>query len=329
MAPFNSQLNPPNLSLERGSFRENNAPTQFAKTSESLSGKTFIFPPEYASDELLNASSFIVFSCKPKDAAPNYVWFPCPAGITFTDAMQTGTIRESAVVDAISQLMSGQVAEEGLQLSDVAKSAGVMLKSKLGSFGEQLMWRTQIIQNPNQRTTFQGHSVRNFTFTFKFLPRDEKEAQTLRQIFSMCQANLYAKPGAGATEMMYLQYPPKWNIHFIHNGQENKFIPKIYESFLINITTNINEDGSYWHRDGSPKSISLSFSFQETRDLDQKVLLEMDERQGTVKQPERKESPGDTSWVNAIRKKVNSRGQGFLDQARGRGQQVFNRLRNR
>ena len=53
------------------------------------------------------------------------------------------------------------------------------------------------VLNPNMELLFKGPTIRNFSFTFKFTPRFQKEAQTVRTIIKAFKRNM-APEGSGA-----------------------------------------------------------------------------------------------------------------------------------
>lgn len=292
-----------------------------AKNSILAGGSNrIIFPPEYASEEMEQNTTFIVFSCIPNpidrgdSSAPQDVniWMPAPANLAWNDGMTPGDHTKSALLEGvrgmIGSLFRGTLREdassatEKISGSDLLKGAGVALKSKLGMFGERALYEGRIIQNPNTRSTFSGHPVRQFSFNFKFTPRNENEARIIRQLIRSFTRNIYARPSLSTGSASFvLNYPPTWQINFIHRGRDNEFIPRIYESFLTSCASTLNSEGSFWHEDGSPKSIDITLTFQETRTLDRDIYDKMEAGEENQVIPDPSDGIVNRDWVTRLK----------------------------
>jgi hypothetical protein len=236
------------------------------------------------------------------------VWLPAPSNIAWNDGMTPGDFSKSALFEGAKQLIGKLFnregdAEVGMSAGDIAKSSAVLLKGKLGGFGEKAFYEARIIQNPNTRTTFQGHPVRQFSFNFKFIPRTEKEAKQVRALVKAFSRNIYASTsGQLGSAAFALNYPPTWKIRFIRGDSENPYVPKIYESFLTAVTSTLNSEGAFWHEDGAPKSIDLTLTFQETRTLDRNLYDKMESAAESTPVPDPEDGIVDRDWVTRLEK---------------------------
>lgn len=264
------------------------------------------------------------------------IWLPAPSNIAWNDGMTPGDFSKSALFEGAKQLIGklfnreeGDAAEVGMSAGDIAKSSVVLLKGKLGSFGEKAFFEARIVQNPNTRTTFQGHPVRQFSFNFKFIPRTEKEAKQVRGLVKAFTRNIYASTsGQLGSASFALNYPPTWKIRFIRGGSENPYVPKIYESFLTSVTSTLNSEGAFWHEDGSPKSIDLTLTFQETRTLDRNLYDKMESAAESTPVPDPEDGIIDRDWVTRLEKNsAISNLRGRVSDLRGRAADLRSRIR--
>lgn len=120
--------------------------------------------------------------------------------------------------------------------------------------------------NPNTVTSFQNMTVRSFTFTFKLIPEDPSESESIRNIINFFRKEMYA---AQSDAGYLLSYPSTFTIKFYsQDGKENLYYPKIYECFLTGMSSAYSTAGGYMHFDGgAPLDVDLSFTFQETKVL--------------------------------------------------------------
>ena len=120
-----------------------------------------------------------------------------------------------------------------------------------------------VAANPYIATAFESTTLRSFGFTFKCVPESSDEAEDVRLIENLFRKYMYPKE----LDPIALQYPPIFRIKFYNGEEENKFMPMILDSYLINLTTTYNETSNMFHGDGAPVETSMSITFQETKAL--------------------------------------------------------------
>lgn len=125
-------------------------------------------------------------------------------------------------------------------------------------------------RNPYMEFLFRGVSPRTFQFEFKFFPRSQKEAETIRNIVNKFRE--VSKPDlvtSGGILGSFFSYPAEFDIVFFSKSEENKFLYKMSTSALTNVTVNYAPQGNaVFHKnvpgDGSPPiATTLSLSFLE------------------------------------------------------------------
>ena len=146
--------------------------------------------------------------------------------------------------------------------------------------------------NKNITTEFTGVGTREFSFAFKFIAKSQSESQTINNIVKGFRSNLYP-----IGNFVSLKYPPTWRIRFIDgiNGDDIKYLPKIFECYLTGLTTNFNASANIWHSDGSPIETDITIGFKESRALtydDIKLLEQKAYEQGDNLNQYQKLNPG-------------------------------------
>jgi hypothetical protein len=219
------------------------------------------------------------------------IYLPIPEGLSFADGAEFSSvnlgvignavsefvesIREEGIIDAGKKAIQGEFTPKGSKIGQIALSQ-FLSQSELG---QAALFANKRILNPNTNTTFTGVTLRNFSFTFKLVGRSPEDSQRIRDIHETFR--FYAYPESdGSDNNIVLNYPEIWTIKFFDTAtdakssgggnrgvKENEFIPKIYESYLTGMTTNLNSSSSMFRRDGAPVEVDFTLNFQETRTL--------------------------------------------------------------
>lgn len=117
--------------------------------------------------------------------------------------------------------------------------------------------------NPYMEVLFNGVQNRTFSFTFKMIPRNQKEQRTIQSIvheFRFHRAPEYASNN----QNMYMRFPSEFDIEFIHRGERNPWLFRISTCALTNVTVNHSPEGQYSSfSDGSPSATELTLEFTE------------------------------------------------------------------
>lgn len=219
------------------------------------------------------------------------IFLPIPAGVQFADGADYSTIDLGIIgaldtapgtafsIDSVADGIKGQVdavkkswsenkGEAAAQIAKLALNAG--LKWAFGEGAEATsMYATKTIANPNTRTTFQGSSLRRFTFQFTLVGREESDSMAILDIQNAFRKWMYPE-GQLATANLAMKYPTIWVISFHEGGKgspANAWIPIPTTCYLVSMDTNFNPSGHMYRVDGSPTEVSLSLTFQETHTL--------------------------------------------------------------
>jgi len=207
------------------------------------------------------------------------IYLPCPNGITFTDGGTYSDINLGVVgnfqAEAGRAVAAGDV---GGVFNAIGKAGsqvmGLSLKEALTiasgeiaeNVKEEIFFSAKKIMAPNANAKFDGNEPRTFSFTFKAVVQTEQEAKSVWNIQRVFRRYTYAAADKGSNNII-LSYPPIWKIEFLIDGGVNNRIPKIYGSYLTNLTTTFNSTGPTWTVDGSPLETEITVTFKESRTL--------------------------------------------------------------
>ena len=119
------------------------------------------------------------------------------------------------------------------------------------------------ILNPNLELIFSGPSLRQFAYTYKFTPREEREAKEVRSIIKFFKKQM--APKRSRNGKLFLESPNVFKLkYFFKNGREHPFLNKIKICALKAFDVQYTPDGSYMtYEDGSMTSYQMSLQFGE------------------------------------------------------------------
>jgi len=249
-------------------------------TSSDTSG--LVFPIDLRGQPNVNIIEFTAHEKETSGVKQHHIFFPCPANIAFNDSATYNTVDLGVIGGGLSQAIQ----DGGFSPSKIAESIKGQIGGATDSFkrgeianavAQKLILpdslkaasnlKSRTLLNPNTNTTFSGNAIRSFTFGFKLIARSPEESEIVRKIHSKFRAFAYADSRSDAQSIL-LAFPPTWTIRFLDgNGNENRFIPKIYSCYLVSVESSINSTTNMFHADGAPLEVDISVSYQETRVL--------------------------------------------------------------
>ena len=187
-------------------------------------------------------------------------------------SLDVGTLNEASRLVKESR-EEGTIDEEKLE----ALGLGATLIKNLGldQFGvsDKKLLDRGIALNQGTTLTFEGASVRQFTFTFKMVAESAEESETMRIIEHTFRKYMYAKK----TNEAFLEYPAAFRIKFLKGNKINKHLPRIFDSYLSGVTATYNESGNMFFANGAPSDMTLELSFQEQKQLTRGDLYNIDD----------------------------------------------------
>jgi hypothetical protein len=118
------------------------------------------------------------------------------------------------------------------------------------------------VMNPNLELLFNGPTLRQFAYNFRFTPREKNEAEEVRKIIRFFK---YAMAPSKSDTGMFLKSPHVFKLKYYYkNGQQHPFLNKIKTCALTSFQVQYAPDGSYMtYDDGSMTSYTVSMGFGE------------------------------------------------------------------
>jgi hypothetical protein len=207
---------------------------------------------------------------------------PIPTSITASNGVTWNggsmNVLEKLGVEAGMMAMDGKVQEAFQKLIDEANKIGTgdstikgaqsFFASKaiqaLGSqvsFSQVLSRTTGQVLNPNLELLFSGPGLRSFSFNYQLSPRDENEAQTVKNILRVLKQSMSPRRG---TSTAFLCAPHLFHLSFKKGNGDHPYLNRFKTMALVNIGVNYTGTGTYaTYEDGSPVVYNLSMEFQE------------------------------------------------------------------
>ena len=291
-------------------------------------GQLYTYPLSLRSEVNRPVIRFVSYE---KDKEPNFVFFPCPPGVSFSEGASYNTVEigtlgvgTAALVDTAQAIVGDVQAAGGLRGDNVGRTiidsikqrsvetfdamvSGISAGDALNLLKQYLPGGERItdlagrkagsIIAPNALQTYQGNDIRSFAFNFKMVAKSATEAKEIDNIHKHFRRSIYGEGASDANLQFLLKYPPIFNIDFLDmaTGNPNPYIPKIYSCFLQGFTSTFNPSADMFHRDGAPIEVDCSMTFVESRALNRRDILEL-------------EGQGDATLYNASRAGVNEAG---------------------
>ena len=239
------------------------------RNSEEARIKTIILPiPSNISDT--NAAKF-------GDSSLNTIAATAVGGIT--DIMESGkAFKDGAgagfgaafasagdTVQDVVGAVGGLSGAQGFITRALASQAAGILGANITP-GQLLARTTGEILNPNLELLFGGPTLRSFRFSFKFTPRNQSEAQEVKEIIRCFKMNMAPKvKGADVSiEGTMMKTPNVFELRYKQGADDHKFLNRFKQCFLETISVNYTADGTYaTYDDGTPVSMVMDLSFKE------------------------------------------------------------------
>ena len=210
---------------------------------------------------------------------------PIPTNITDSNGISWGSGRlnafERSALGGAEDVMTGDAAEAlgaikttGKELFGIAQEGNERVLSGLAAkivqgFGSNvtasqvLARRTGQVLNPNMELLFNGPTLRQFQFSFQFVPRNEKEGQEIKEIIRTIKIASTPKLDGGAGGV-FIRTPDIFQITYKKGSGDHPFLNSFKPMALTNMSVNYTSSGTYaTYDDGTPVAMEMSLSLQE------------------------------------------------------------------
>ena len=181
------------------------------------------------------------------------------AGKTVGGAAEGGAAMLAGLATGSKEAFKKAFGEGGINPDDVATYFAGQAIGK-----SDLMARTSgKVMNNNLELLFSGPQLRSFAYTYKFTPREEREATMVRNIIRFFKKNMSAKRDKSGD--IFLKSPNVFRLQYMFKeGGQHPFLNKIKLCALRSFDVQYTPDGSYMtYDDGSMTSYQVSLNFGE------------------------------------------------------------------
>ena len=176
-------------------------------------------------------------------------------------------------LDAAKGALSGLDNTAGLLEGGKTFLTNKLTASALGALGgnvsaaDLLARSTGQMFNPNMELLFNGPTLRSFRFSFKFTPRNAKEAEQVRLIIRTFKSNMAPKVDQSTQisgNSLFIKTPNVFELRYRRGIQDHPFLHRFKQCFLTDVSVNYTGEGVYaTYDDSTPISMQLDLSFKE------------------------------------------------------------------
>lgn len=223
------------------------------------------------------------------------IYLPMPSNIQDSNAVSWG---ESKMSDLTAAGVAAGGALMDIDFANLDSTARKNLKDKLENIGSSLsieniqnLVKSQLsaeavnvlggnvtldqilarssgqIVNQNNRLLFNGVTLREFNFSFKLTPRNEKDMDNIKKIIRKLKMHMNASNNTsedGRGRNMFIKTPGYFDLEYRKGNDQHPFLPSFKECALKNMAVNYTGENVYaTYHDGTPISMIMDLTFQE------------------------------------------------------------------
>jgi hypothetical protein len=204
-----------------------------------------------------------------------------------------------------SFLDAAQSNQKGSGILEGAKAAGASLRSAvpgaLSSLGLDIQEGANAVNalsktvvNTNSEQLFESMEHRTFHFEWTLTPKNRHEAANIARIIDTFKFHMHPE----LTSYSYLIYPAEFEIEFYSDGDTNKFVSRLSNCALTNMSVNYTPNGQWSALQGTggyASSVHLTLQFTEIELLTKNRLQQFQEDPTTATYLPVTNQPGTTS----------------------------------
>ena len=178
-----------------------------------------------------------------------------------------GAKTSAAQVKAVLSGMSGIAIRQGKKLvGELASLAGA------GDPIRFMQKRSGTALNPRNEQFYDSPDFRNFSYSFDFWPRNEKEAKVVSDIITVFKYN--SSPGLKGAAGAIFEIPNYFRISYMHRGEVNSNLNLISACYCKSVDVDYApESQPSFFDDGQPVHTKLSLQFVEDRILTKNDIM--------------------------------------------------------
>jgi len=198
------------------------------------------------------------------DMATGMLGYAAAAGLDFSSAVGAKDY------EAASKTLLGGLS--GI-LTEAAKKSGAALAEGLaGAEGAAGLVNRAFGQadNPYMEVLFESMTMREFTYSFTFAPRNTDERDDVQAIIQLFRFHMAPELQGGQSR--FLTLPSEFDIHYMYQAKdgtnsENDYYNKIATCVLTNCAVDYTPGSVKSFSDGSPTQITMALTFKEVETL--------------------------------------------------------------
>jgi hypothetical protein len=151
----------------------------------------------------------------------------------------------------------------------IAKIPSLLPGFGSASLSDVIQFGAKVKTNPFREVFFEGIDYRKFNFKYKFMPKNDSEAQSVYDIIATFKEHMHPELSAGG---YFYIYPSEFKIAYYYNNKENGYINRIADCALTDMTVDYGGEQFSSFDNGSPTEINLSLSFRELELLTKETI---------------------------------------------------------
>ena len=178
---------------------------------------------------------------------------------------------------AIGAIAAGQF-DANMEVADYALRKAAKLGGLAGfdQLSNVIEATSKKVENPYKEQLFRSMGFRKFVFDYKFSPRNEFEAlqvfgkptrtkeEKIEGIIPTFLRHMHPTKSASG---LFLGYPSEFLIVYYYNGAENKYVRKISNCALVNMSIDYGAEGFTTFKGGIPTEATIRLEFSELETL--------------------------------------------------------------
>ena len=129
--------------------------------------------------------------------------------------------------------------------------------------------------NTHKEQFYEGPTFREFTYQFKFWPRNQEETSAAQNIILMFKYHMHPWKDSAFEDRLF-RVPSEFEIHYLHNTGRNKALPRISRCALKKVDVSYTPEGGNFKTfdDNSPVCYTLDLNFVELEFMTKDKIFE-------------------------------------------------------
>lgn len=195
----------------------------------------------------------------------------------------------SGVVSLTDSVLDSEKRDKlsALNYAALGTASGIAgLAAKVGMDGAEtnLKLLTKRASNPRNEFLFDGVNNRSFNMSWKFIPKDAKESETIRLILEKMKLYMHPELDESTSGKFYI-FPAIFDISFMAGSVENEYLHRASSCALTNMTVNHNAAGmaSFFDGTNAPFAYEVMMQFTELEFLHRARFLTKNNPNGVAR----------------------------------------------